>query len=246
MLHLLYRLIVQRISEFRFARSDRKRRQSESKIPSTRFDRKRLVVAGTIAAIALIAVAAGYRYQFGVPLLEHDPNTARIEIAFRASDIHPAVVYLERFPPPLAPVPESRNVVKIVIENNQFIPRFQLVPAGSTIEIVNRDNFLHNAHVIEGDDTVFNVATPLTRVAVRKTLTATGMLDIRCDLHPTMQGWIFVPPNPYFAVLEEPETIRWSGIKAGNFYLKVWQTGKFTKQLPITLKPGERRTIELL
>ena len=246
MLRLLYRLIVQWVNEYRFARLERKRIQSESKPAPAGFKRKRIVPAIVIAGMVLIAFAAVYRYQLGVPLLEHDPNTARIEIKFRSSDIHPAVIYLERLPPPLTPVPESQEIIQIVIENNQFIPRFQLVPAGSTIEIINRDAFLHNAHVMEGNDTVFNVATPLKRIPVRKTLTATGMLDVRCDLHPSMRGWIFVPPNAYYAVVEESGTIRWSGIKAGNFYLKVWQTGKFTKQLPIRLEPGERREIELL
>ena len=246
MLRLLYRLIVQRVNEYRFTRSERQRIQSESKPAPAGFKRKKVAPTIVIAAIAFIAFAAVYRYQLGVPLLEHDPNTARIEIEFRSSDIHPAVVYLERIPPPLSPVPESQEIIQIVIENNQFIPIFQLVPAGSTIEIINRDAFLHNAHVMEGDDTVFNVATPLKRVPVRKTLTATGMLDVRCDLHPSMRGWIFVPPNPYYAVVEKSETILWSGIKAGIFYLKVWQTGQFTQQMPITLKPGERRAIELL
>ena len=246
MLRLLYRLIVQRVNEYRFTRSERKRIQSESKPAPAGSKRKRVAPTIVIAAIAFIAFAAVYRFQLGVPLLEHDPNTASIEIEFRSSDIHPAVIYLERIPPPLSPVPESQNTIQIVIESNQFIPIFQLVPAGSTIEIINRDAFLHNAHVMEGDDTVFNVATPLKRVPVRKTLTATGMLDVRCDLHPSMRGWIFVPPNPYYAVVEKSETILWSGIKAGIFYLKVWQTGQFTQQMPITLKPGERRAIELL
>lgn len=246
MLRLLYRLIVQRINENRLARLSRKRIQSESQPPANRFKRKGLVLTAAVTAIALLALAAGYKFRLGMPLLDRDLDNARVEIEFRTSDVHPAVIYLERLPAPLAPVPESQNIVQIAIENNQFIPRFQLVPAGSAIEIINRDEILHNAHVIEGDDTVFNVATPLKRVTVRKTLTATGMLDIRCDLHPSMRGWIFVPPNPYFAVVNQSETIRWSGIRPGAFRLSVWQSGEFTRQLPIELKSGERRVIELL
>ena len=53
---------------------------------------------------------------------------------------------------------KMQNVSRILIKNNQFIPTLQILPAGSTLEIENQDSFLHNAHVTDGENTVFNVA----------------------------------------------------------------------------------------
>ena len=116
------------------------------------------------------------------------------------------VHYLEQWPPVLCEVPESDNVNRIVIRNNQFSPKFQLIPVGSTVEIINEDSILHNTHIDDGHNTVFNVATPLKSVIVRKALTVTDLLNVRCDLHPNMYGWAFVPPSPHFAVVQESES----------------------------------------
>ena len=159
---------------------------------------------------------------------------------------HPIVIYLdiEQRYVPINAGNVSSNLTKIIIENNQFKPTFQLVGAGSAIGFVNRDKVLHNAHVIDGKDTVFNVATPLQRIAVRKTLTATGMLEARCDLHPQMRSWLFVPANSHYAIVNvQPDRLLWKNIEPGKYSIRVWKAGNHIHQQLVHLKAREKSVL---
>ena len=245
MLRLLYRLIVQRVKEYQLKKSTLRQNSSGTKQVFTKSVRLRWIFASGIVLVALASLTL-YRFQFSLPLLSPDPNQAQLEIRVDSVANVPTVVFLERTPPSLTPVPENSNVNQITIQNSQFSPAFQLITAGSTIEIVNNDPILHNTHIIDGVDTVFNVATPLKSIAVRKTMTATGMLFVRCDLHPFMHGWIFVPPNPYYTVVHDPGAVIWSDILPGTYLLQKWEAGKFTSSLQIHLSPGEEKIISQL
>ena len=245
MLRLLYRLIVQRVKEYQLKKSTLRQNSSSTKQVFTKSVKLRWIFASGIVLVALASIVL-YRFHFGLPLLSPNPNQAQLEIRVDSVANAPTVVFLERTPPPLAPVPENSNVSQITILNSQFTPAFQLITAGSTIEIVNNDPILHNTHIIDGDDTVFNVATPLKSITVRKTMTATGMLFVRCDLHPFMHSWIFVPPNPYYVVVKNSGTVVWTDISPGTYLLQKWEAGKITKSLQIHLSPGEGKVINQL
>ena len=245
MLRLLYRLIVQRVKEYQLKKSSLRQNSSSTKQFVTKSVKLRWIFASGIVLVALASLVF-YRFQFGLPLLSPNPNQAQLEIRVDSVANAPTVVFLERTPPPLTPVPENSNVSQITIQNSQFTPAFQLITAGSTIEILNNDPILHNTHIIDGDDTVFNVATPLKSITVRKTMTATGMLFVRCDLHPFMHSWIFVPPNPYYVVVNNSGTVVWADISPGTYLLQKWEAGKITRSLQIHLSPGEEKVINQL
>ena len=245
MIRLLFRLLVQRIREHRSNRTTlRQQRAKDAQVSRKRIRLRIWMTAGAAAAIAA-AFAIGLRIQNEFVLLESNPELAQLSVTVDMINNPPYVVYLEPLQPPLNIVPEHRNVSRILIKNGQFIPTLQLLPAGSTLEIENQDSYLHNAHVTDGENTVFNVATPLKSVTVSKTVTATGMLSVRCDLHPSMHSWIFVPPNPHFAVLQEPDTLTWQNIQPGRYELRIWNVGIVFQTIPITLSSGAKESVDI-
>ena len=248
MLRLLFRLFIQRLEERRARHSLRQRKPEWPNQSTGKSSRRRLFTAA--AGILVLSFAATLlivnRYDFNLPLIEANRDVAKLLLQVNAVDVPPVIAFIERWPPPVQPVPESAAVTRISIEQNLFVPTFQLAPPGSALEIVNKDRILHNAHVVDEDDTVFNVATPLQSVTVRKTLTATGMLNVRCDLHPWMHAWIFVPPNAHYAVVREAGKVEWSNIEAGRYRLRLWQAGKFEVENLLRLAPGDVKTLDLL
>lgn len=245
MIRLLLRLFVQRIREYRSNRTIH-RQQSAKDIPTSgkRFRLRFWVATGVIAVIAA-SFAISYRIQNESILLDTNAELARLTVTLDTINNSPYVIFLESLQPLSNVVPENTNVSRILIKNNQFIPTLQILPAGSTLEIENQDSFLHNAHVTDGENTVFNVATPLKSVTVSKILKATGMLNVRCDLHPSMHSWIFVPPSPHFAVLEKPETLTWRNIQPGRYDLRVWNVGVISQSTPISLPPGSKKSVDI-
>ena len=245
MIRLLLRLLVQRIRERRFNRTTNwQRRTKDAQTSRKRIRRRMWATAGAAAAVAT-AFAVGLRVQNELVLLESSPELAQLSVSVETIDNPPYVIYLEPLQPALNIVPEHGNISRILIRNGQFIPTLQLLPAGSTLEIENQDAFLHNAHVTDGENTVFNVATPLKSVTVSKIVTATGMLSVRCDLHPSMHSWIFVPSNPHFAVLREPGTLTWQNIQPGKYDLRVWSIGVISHSTRVVLSPGSKESVDI-
>ncbi len=243
MFGLLYRLIVQRVQEYKAKRRARKDTRVTIRKRQFKIGRRRWIFAGVFFAACSIVITLAYRWQLDLPILNTSRDTVQLDIEVAAVKSTPLVLYLEKWPQALAPVAENDNVSKIVIRENQFVPRFQIIAAGSTVEILNEDPILHNTHLDDGHNTVFNVATPLRSITVRKTLTATGILNVRCDLHPTMYGWAFVPPSAHYAVMQEPGTVSWADILPGDYRLVVWQPEAISRHRLIQLNPGQHYAI---
>ena len=244
MFRLIYRLIVQRIQEYKTKRSAIKRQQIKQHSRNSGVNRRYWVFVGVFCIICATAIALSLHRHFNLERLYVDHKSAQLKINVDSVDTPPLVIYLEQWPPPLTPVPENDSVSRIVIQDSKFVPRFQLITAGSTVEIINEDLILHNTHIDDGRNTVFNVATPLKSVTVRKTLTSTGILNVRCDLHPGMYSWVFVPPTPQYAVLQEADLIHWTNIPPGTYRLISWQPEQIPQQRSITLSSGKQYTLQ--
>ena len=129
--------------------------------------------------------------------------------------------------------------------DGRFLPEFQVVPRASTLEMVNSDTVAHNAHVFSRGETVFNVALPLRGVTVGKALAGDGIFDVRCDMHPWMRAWVFVPPSRHHAVIDRPTTVRFTGIAPGEYVLHDWQPGRPEHVRLLRLAAGETRRLRL-
>ena len=195
--------------------------------------------------LAIAAVLLSIRYEYRFPTRSADRAGASLIVNLESIISAPAVVYMERWSAPAHAGEPSGEVANLVIEGNVFKPAVQVVHPGSLIEIENRDSYLHNAHVTSRGDTVFNVATPLRSVSVRKPLAASGMLNVRCDLHPGMQAWILVPANDYYRVFSMPGSVKWTHIAPGKYRLLVWEAGIITNEAVVELDPRESETVRL-
>ena len=241
MLRLLFRLIVQRLNENRLKRlALRQQRENNQR----KLVKKRFFLLGIgVVVTGFIAFILFKQHTLNNPLLYKEPEHAELLVHIESVQIPPLILYLEKWPPTITEIIVTGNVSRIVINQSRFIPTFQLVTAGSTIEIVNEDSILHNAHIIDENDTVFNVATPLKSVRVRKSLTATGMLSVTCDLHPFMHSWIFVPPNPHYVIVNASATRQFTEIDPGEYRLRIWEAGRIILERFLRFSPGENKSL---
>lgn len=109
-----------------------------------------------------------------------------------------------------------------------FKPYLQVVPKGVKMTISNSDPVLHNVHPYElvGDKrrTLFNLAQPkLGQVNTKAIKTRRGnAVELSCDAHSWMAGWLYVLEHPYYAVVGADGQFSIDGVPPGSYTLKAW------------------------
>ncbi len=135
------------------------------------------------------------------------------------------VVYLEKVGAGKAWPEKPYEIVQLKCT---FEPYLQVVPKGVELTIKNNDPVLHNVHPFEiiGDSrrTLFNLAQPkLNQVNVKKIKTRRGKaVELACDAHSWMAGWLYVLEHPYFAVVGPDGAYEIGDVPPGKYKLMAW------------------------
>jgi len=120
-----------------------------------------------------------------------------------------------------------------------FHPYLQVVPKGVKLTIKNNDPVLHNVHPFEhiGDSrrTMFNLAQPkLNQVNQKKIKTRRGKaVELACDAHSWMAGWLYVLEHPYYAVVGADGAFKIGDIPPGKYKLVAWHPVLGTQEQPV-------------
>lgn len=131
------------------------------------------------------------------------------------------VVYIEEIKAGKA-IPEE--TVAVVDAKCTFIPHVSFGFKGNKFAIKNEDPVLHTIHVytyISGK-TMFNIGLPERGSVVEKTLKKTGLMELDCDCHPWMQGFVYVFDHPYVAVTDEKGEFVIGNIPPGTYTVVAW------------------------
>ena len=146
------------------------------------------------------------------------------------------VVYLEKVKAG-KPWPEQDYAVNQL--KCAFEPYLQVVPKGVKLTIVNSDPVLHNVHPFEhvgtARRTLFNLAQPnQDQVNVKKIKTRRGKaVELACDAHAWMAGWLYVLEHPYFDVVGADGSFTIGEVPPGSYKLVAWHPVLGTREQPI-------------
>lgn len=132
----------------------------------------------------------------------------------------------------------------LVNQGGRFFPHVQVVRTGSQLEIINRDPLLHNTHGFGGGRTVFNVGLPTKEQKVKKSLKQAGIIQVMCDVHDWMNGWIVVQDHPYFAVTGEDGNFTINDIPPGTYTITAWHEKLGKRQAPVKVSAKGKAKID--
>lgn len=123
------------------------------------------------------------------------------------------------------PAPEGGY--KLIQRGCRFVPFVSFVPKHEKLTIINDDSVSHNIHAYEligrARRDLINFAQPgKGHTKVQKISPRRGnIVQLSCDIHDFMSGWIFVPDNPFAALVTQGKfTIE--GIPAGKHTVKAY------------------------
>jgi plastocyanin len=139
-----------------------------------------------------------------------------------------------------------------VIDNVKckFEPEVQAVPVGTEVIIRNSDPVLHNTHgylLADGrrGRTVFNEAMPNKDQQVKTVLKLPGVIDVACDVHGWMQGWVMVADNPYYAITDKSGAFAIKDIPPGKYTLAAFQPYTGVIEIPVTIEAKKSSNVNV-
>jgi hypothetical protein len=71
--------------------------------------------------------------------------------------------------------------------------------------------------------------------SIQKQVKRPGLLNVKCDAHKFMQGYVLAFDHPYFAVTDEAGRFQMAGIPPGLRRITVWHETLGTLQQEVTV-----------
>ncbi len=138
---------------------------------------------------------------------------------------------------------------KVKLDQNgcEYHPHVLAFPAGSTIEILNPDGILHNVHSYSKVNSAFNMAQPKFKKTLDVKIEKPEAVEVKCDVHGWMHGWLVATANPYFAVTDGSGSFKLTDVPAGSYTVEVWheKLGKSTQKVTVKAKEEAKVNFEI-
>ncbi len=131
-----------------------------------------------------------------------------------------AVVFLKRIDGP-TPAPKETKVRAIAQKDKRFIPRVLVVTQGSTVDFKNEDPLFHNVFSLTQPNE-FDLGLYKGGTTKNQVFRTAGAVQLLCNIHSSMIGWIYVVDTPWFAQADVGGRFVIKGIPPGEYKLSVW------------------------
>lgn len=145
----------------------------------------------------------------------------------------------------------SDKTPKVVFDqvNCRFVPHNVAVTTNQVVVFRSSDPTSHNLRYAGFANDGLNQLLSATSEIEKKFAAEKRPIEVRCDLHPWMVGYLMVFDHPFFAVTGEDGSFEIKGVPAGAQKVVVWQekvgyaTPGGAVGVPVTVKAGE--TVDL-
>jgi plastocyanin len=141
------------------------------------------------------------------------------------------------------------EIKKVTLDQNgcEYHPHVLAFPAGSTVEILNPDGILHNVHSYSKVNSPFNQAQPKFKKTLDVKIEKPEVIEVKCDVHGWMHGWLVATENPYFAVTDNSGSFKLTDVPAGTYTVEVWheKLGKNTQKVTVKAKEEAKVNFEI-
>jgi plastocyanin len=127
-----------------------------------------------------------------------------------------------------------------------FIPHVVMIPPGSTINLLNSDDVMHNLHSWSMKNTAFNEGVA-GHGKLPKTFEFPETIKMTCDVHKWMTAWLIVQANPYYALTGADGKFTIGGVPVGTYTVQAWQEslGKSTQEVTVSAGGGSKADFNL-
>lgn len=130
--------------------------------------------------------------------------------------------------------PPAEGTAVMDQKNLRFVPHVLAIQRGTTVQFPNNDPLSHNVFSISPAKR-FNLGMYPQGESRSLKFDEAGVVEVLCNVHLEMSGFIVVLKNPYFAKTDAQGRFRISGIPAGKHRIRCWHESL----------PAEEREVEV-
>ncbi len=153
------------------------------------------------------------------------------------------VVYIEEIKAGKAVPAES---VTLTNAKCAFVPHVAVGFKGNKFVERNDDTIFHNIHTYLNGRTMYNIGLPEKGASVTKPLTKTGVIEVTCDSHPWMHGYLYVSDNPYAVVTNDKGEFSLKDLPPGTYTVEAWHEALGKVKVPnVKVESGKATKITL-
>lgn len=138
---------------------------------------------------------------------------------------------------------EATTTVVLDQKECLFSPHVLVVSAGSSVDLLNSDNVMHNLHSWSIKNAAFNEGVSGGGKMTKK-FDLPEVVKITCDVHKWMSSFIVVKANPYFAVTDENGRFKIENVPSGAYKIEAWQEKLGKKTSDVTVKTKEENVVD--
>ncbi len=134
-----------------------------------------------------------------------------------------AVVWLKRASGETPrPAPAKNKVVSQ--RNKAFVPRVLAVPVGTKVDFRNEDSIFHNVFSLSKPNE-FDTGLYKQGGSYTQTFKKAGPVQLLCNIHSTMVGYVYVVDSPYYGQAEANGAFSIRNVPPGEYDIEVWHEG---------------------
>lgn len=132
------------------------------------------------------------------------------------------------------PFPATDRVAIVDQRSLRFVPHVLAIQVGTVVEFANSDPLAHNVFSIS-ESKRFNLGLYGRGDVRRVTFDRPGTVQLLCNVHQEMSGFIVVLKNPYFVRAASDGNFRIAEVPAGKHRLRCWheRTGERTYEVDV-------------
>lgn len=154
------------------------------------------------------------------------------------------VVYIKNTGNMNFPPPEKHAIMDQ--KNLTFIPHVLPVLKGTTVDFLNSDHVKHNVFSPDRIARRFNLGTYGKGEKRSHTFNKAGDAVILCNVHPEMEAYVVVLPNPFFAITDEEGYFHIKNVPAGQYTIRTWHEKLRGISKKITVESGKTTQLHII
>ena len=131
-----------------------------------------------------------------------------------------AVVYLKRLDAP-TPRPKPGKDRTMLQKDKRFEPRVLAVTVGTTVDFRNDDPLFHNVFSLSRPND-FDLGLYKGGTSKTQTFDTPGAVQVLCNIHSSMQAYVYVVDTPWFAQADGAGRFSIKGVPPGEYSVSVW------------------------